>query len=287
MKDYLGYQGKVCVVTGAANGMGKAAVEILVDLGADVYALDHVTATTPGTSFVDIHLGDRKSIDVAFSMLPSKIDNYFGVAGVSGMKHNFVQTVEINYLANKYIIEKYLMDGRMGAGGVIAIITSMGGYRWERLVCDYAELVQAKSWDDAVEAIKDWPVELDAIKYGISKMAMNYYNIHMVKPLALLGIRINSLLAGSTATQLRSEFDNGMMQLMGNLSGQQKGTGARLAEPREMAEPMIFLGSQMASFVSGQQLCVDNGSAGMIEANDLPDIFSASKLLTQFKRLSR
>lgn len=33
MKDYLGYTGKVCVVTGAASGMGKATAEMLVDFG--------------------------------------------------------------------------------------------------------------------------------------------------------------------------------------------------------------------------------------------------------------
>ena len=36
MKDYFGYSGKVCVVTGAASGMGKATAEMLVDLGAQV-----------------------------------------------------------------------------------------------------------------------------------------------------------------------------------------------------------------------------------------------------------
>ena len=40
MKDFFGYEGKTCVVTGASSGMGKATVEMLVDLGAKVYALD-------------------------------------------------------------------------------------------------------------------------------------------------------------------------------------------------------------------------------------------------------
>ena len=40
MKDYFGYQGQIAVVTGAASGMGKATTEMLVDLGAKVYALD-------------------------------------------------------------------------------------------------------------------------------------------------------------------------------------------------------------------------------------------------------
>jgi NAD(P)-dependent dehydrogenase (short-subunit alcohol dehydrogenase family) len=40
MKDVLGYQGKQVVITGAASGMGAAAAQLLVDLGAQVYALD-------------------------------------------------------------------------------------------------------------------------------------------------------------------------------------------------------------------------------------------------------
>ena len=35
MADVLGYSGKVCVITGAASGMGAAATELLVELGAE------------------------------------------------------------------------------------------------------------------------------------------------------------------------------------------------------------------------------------------------------------
>ena len=40
MKDYLVIKTKNVVVTGASSGMGKATAEMLVDLGAKVYALD-------------------------------------------------------------------------------------------------------------------------------------------------------------------------------------------------------------------------------------------------------
>ena len=40
MRDILGYQGKTVVITGCATGMGAAAAELLVELGAEVHALD-------------------------------------------------------------------------------------------------------------------------------------------------------------------------------------------------------------------------------------------------------
>ena len=48
MKDYFGYKDKVCVVTGASSGMGKATLEMLVDLGASCYAVDFNTCDVKG-----------------------------------------------------------------------------------------------------------------------------------------------------------------------------------------------------------------------------------------------
>ena len=38
-KTLWGYKGKVCVVTGSSNGMGLAVARLLVQLGAEVYAV--------------------------------------------------------------------------------------------------------------------------------------------------------------------------------------------------------------------------------------------------------
>ena len=40
MNDVLGYEGRKVVITGAASGMGEAAARLLVELGAEVHALD-------------------------------------------------------------------------------------------------------------------------------------------------------------------------------------------------------------------------------------------------------
>ena len=40
IKELFGFEGKNVVITGAASGMGKAACELLIELGAIVYAVD-------------------------------------------------------------------------------------------------------------------------------------------------------------------------------------------------------------------------------------------------------
>ena len=85
MKDYFGYNNKICVVTGAASGIGKATVDLLLELGAKVYALD--IAKTPLTGvekYIEVDLSDKDSIDKAMEQVPTHIDSFFGVAGLSG-----------------------------------------------------------------------------------------------------------------------------------------------------------------------------------------------------------
>ena len=40
LKKLFGYVGKTVVITGSASGMSKAATELLLELGANVYAID-------------------------------------------------------------------------------------------------------------------------------------------------------------------------------------------------------------------------------------------------------
>lgn len=107
MKDYFGYHGKVCVVTGAASGMGKAAAEMLVDLGAKVFALDWAEVKLEGiAAYIHTDLSKRDSIDNAFGQIPGHVDSYFGVAGVSGTTTDFLTTTKIDLISNKYICEE-------------------------------------------------------------------------------------------------------------------------------------------------------------------------------------
>ena len=68
MNDYLDYKNKICVVTGAASGIGKATVDLLSELEAQVYALDvNELPDMPNVTFYKTDLNSKESIDDVFS----------------------------------------------------------------------------------------------------------------------------------------------------------------------------------------------------------------------------
>ena len=213
------YQNKVCVVTGAASGIGKALCEKLVALGAQVYALDRNKADIEGLSaFVETDLSDKGSIDA---------DTY--------------------------------LEKRIPSGGSIAYVTSCGGLMWEKWRKEYVKVMDCKTWDEMVAFMKSVSPKdgVGVMAYTLSKRAMNYYTSLKAVELGKRGIRVNALLPGSTDTGMKKEFEK-MAGGQDNLVKENGGAG-RLATPQEMADPLLFLNSDMAAFVSGLLLIADMG----------------------------
>lgn len=264
MKDYFGYNNKICVVTGAASGIGKATAELLVELNAEVYALDITKQDIPGVKeFIEVDLSNKESIDEAMERVPRHIDSFFGVAGLSGAKTNYYKTFTVNYIANKYITEEYLKK-RMSYGGAISYVTSTGGLYWDKYSSEFEKFTNAKTWDEMIEALHAQAKEdtIGMMAYPLSKRAMNYYMAKLAIELGPQKIRVNALLPGSTDTGMKKEFEveaGGMDALVA-----ETGTAKRLAKPEEMAQPLVFLNSDMASFITGLPLIVDAGANAMV-----------------------
>lgn len=155
MRDYWGYAGKVCVVTGVSSGMGKATAEMLLDLGAEVYGLDCVQPNDFLGKFIQVDLSQRNSIDQAFTQIPSTIDNFFGIAGLTGRSTDYTTTFLVDYTANQYIVQRYLLD-RMSKGSSIGFISSSAGLRWEKpeVQESYMDFVNA-DWDETIRLIEE------------------------------------------------------------------------------------------------------------------------------------
>lgn len=264
MKDYFNYKNKVCVVTGAASGIGLATVEMLVDLGAKVYALDRNETKIKGIKkFIQTDLSHKESIDEAFEKMPDNIDAFFGVAGLSGAITNYYTTFTVNFIANKYITEEYL-EKRMKRGSAIAYVTSTGGANWDKFSKEYQKFINCKTWEEMIQQLHKQanPDTLGIMAYPLSKRAMNYYTNLKAIELGKKGIRVNAILPGSTDTGMKKEFEieaGGEEALISHT-----GVAKRLATKEEMAEPLVFINSDMARFISGETLIVDYASTSLI-----------------------
>lgn len=256
MKNYFGYEGKICVVTGASSGMGKATVEMLVDLGANVYALDLKPCTINGIKeFIKCDLANKKEIDEAFKKIPEHIDSFFGVAGLSGAKTDYRTTFDCNYTANMYITLNYLKN-KMSKGGSIVYCTSTAGLEWKRFKKEQNKVVHAKTWEEVEEVTRKLASSAPAtFAYMYSKRCLSQFACEQAVEFAKLGIRINNVLPASTDTGMKQEFQD----MVGSEKGliEQAGLAGRLATPEEMAYPMVFLNSEMSSFISGLDMVVD------------------------------
>ena len=275
MKDMLGYSGKVCVVTGASSGMGGSLAQMLVEQGAEVWTASRGQVELEGQAgWVKLDQVSRESIDAAFAQLPEKIDCFFGVAGVSGVKNDYVETFTIDFVANKYLLDEYLAK-RMAPGGSITFVTSTAGVRWakEELIDEYKAIVDADGWDAMLEAIHDLDMDEAGgnMAYMLAKRAMNYLVASKAAEFAGRDVRINAVLPCSTASRFMTEFYEVM-------PGAQKqfeasvGNGKPVADPSVMGKACLYLGSDLAEYVSGHCLVVDWGLEAATLCGQVPDM---------------
>ena len=123
MRDILGFKGKTVAVTGAATGMGAATASTLVDLGAEVHALDIAEIAAPVKQAIALDLANPDSIDSAVGKLPDRIDALFNCAGVPGApRFSALDTMLVNFVGLRQLTET--LFPRINDKGSISSITS-------------------------------------------------------------------------------------------------------------------------------------------------------------------
>ena len=263
MKDYFGLNGKVCVVTGSSNGMGLATAKMLVDLGAEVYGVSRSETKVDGIkASIKCNLSDRNSIDEAFKQLPEHIDCFFGVAGLSGSKTDYLTTFNCDFTANKYITLEYLTK-RMSEGSTITYVTSTAGLNWQKFAKEQKKVVYAEGWDNTIAALGKLPtISPSNFAYIYAKRCLSMFAAEMAYVLGQKGIRVNNVMPGSTETGMKDEFEKmagGKEALLA-----ETGVAHRLATSDEMAYPIVFSASNMATFMSGTDIVVDSATNAMV-----------------------
>ncbi|MCD7808356.1 MAG: SDR family oxidoreductase [Erysipelotrichaceae bacterium] len=211
-------------------------------------------------------MSDKESIDKAFSKIPQTIDKFFGVAGLKGATLDFMYVAKINLVANKYICEEILVD-RINDNGAIAIVSSAVGVSWEKEgnYKFYKAAVEAKGLDETVQAIETTGMTRsnNGFAYVYTKLATNYLVAYLQNVYGGKHIRVNALMPGDTATNFGKEDG---AKVDPNKPSPYVGYANRTASPKEMAYPLIFLNSDMASFLSGTYVFADYGCSAEVIA---------------------
>ena len=259
MKDILGYEGKEVVVVGAATGMGDAAARTLVELGAEVHALDVAEVTAPVKQTIEIDLRDKASIDAAIEKLPARVDSLFHCAGLPGAPFSNLDTMLVNFVGQRHFTEA--MVPRIADGGAIAIITSVAGIGWAKNRESVDALVGTPDFDSGKAWCEANPEAANG--YLFSKQCIIVYTKQRAAALVPRQIRINCLSPAPTDTPMLPNFHNQVSKEF--LEEHFLAPIGRNATPEEMGDPLIFLNSHAARFISGHNLLVDYGYVASTE----------------------
>ena len=247
----LELSGKTAVVTGANRGIGKEILHVFASQGVNVFEC----ARKKNEQFEnDIRLLSEANnvviIPIYFDLIDSECISY-GIKEINKYKKNIDilvncagisdggtinqtttsrlrEVFQVNYFAPIQIIQMISrIMVRQKVNGSIINIASVGG----------------------IEANPGY------LSYGSSKAALIWATRAISKELGPLGIRVNAVAPGMTKTDMGGTFktDDQMNQII-NRTGLR-----RMGKPREIAEAVLFLASENASFINGEILSVDGG----------------------------
>jgi NAD(P)-dependent dehydrogenase (short-subunit alcohol dehydrogenase family) len=243
-------EGKVAIITGGGSGIGRAAAELFAQEGAKVVVAEYKTDTGQETVqaggeglFIEVDVSDSAQVQ---RMVQTTLDAYgtidilFNNAGVllfgtalDTQEKDWRWLMDINltgtFLCSKAVLP-VMIEG--GGGSIINMTSSTGAH-------------------DAAA---------NAVAYIASKGGVALLTRAMAIDHAEDNVRVNAIAPGPTDTPM----------LRDNLSPEDLEAFAatfpmkRLGQPEELANAVLFLASDEASFVTGAILAVDGGQTAQV-----------------------
>ena len=252
MNDLLALDSKTALVTGAAGGIGRAVAVTLAHYGARVVATDR-----PGASD---RLEQTKQLILERS--GSVLTGYADLA-VTG---------EVDKLVERAIDEFNGVDILVNAAAIHAYpapLLEISEADWDHLqdvnfkgclrLCQrLAPLMVRQGCGNIVTIASDSAFDVIAGEgpYGISKMSLVKLTAYLARELADTGVRVNAIAPGWVRTPMIEEYWSDPGFLKEAKAGIPLG---RIAEPEEIANVVLFLVSELASYVHGHCMVVDGG----------------------------
>jgi NAD(P)-dependent dehydrogenase (short-subunit alcohol dehydrogenase family) len=232
--------GKVALVTGGASGIGAATVGLLRERGATVVAAD----VAPGEGVVDLDVTDEVAVDALVGRVVDEhghLDLAANVAGTPGDLADLAssttaawrRTMAVNLDGAYFCVRAELRAMLAGGGGSIVNVASSAARMGVPGLAAYS-----------------------ASKHGVLGLTRT-----AALEVAARGVRVNAVSPGTVRTPMLAGFVGGDQQAL-EAMGRRAPMG-RLGEPSEVAEAVVWLLSDAASFVTGAVVDPDGGVAAI------------------------
>ncbi len=246
----VGLQGRVALITGAAQGIGAACARRFVADDARVVLVDIDTtrgealAGELGGLFVCADVGDAAAVQRAVHAAVAwggRIDVLVNNAGIFKAAP-FLEVSETDFDA----VLRVNLKGAFLMGQAVAramVVAGIGG------------AIVNMSSVNGVMAIPSMA------SYNVSKGGINQLTRVMALALADHGIRVNAVAPGTIATELAAQAvltsDDARQRILGRTPLK------RLGKPEEIAEVVAWLASDAASYLTGEIVTADGGRSAL------------------------
>ena len=236
--------GKVCVITGAASGIGAASAQRFTAEGARVVGVD-LAAGAPGEMSLQVDVSDEAAVREMYARVGAelgRIDVLFNNAGISPADDGSVldtsvqawQRVQDVNLRSVFLCCKHGIPHLLAAGGGSVINTA-----------SFVAVLGAAT---------------SQISYTASKGAVLSLSRELGVQFARAGVRVNALCPGPVDTPLLRElFAAEPARAARRLVHVPMG---RFARAEEIASAALFLASDDSSYVNASAFLVDGGISG-------------------------
>jgi NAD(P)-dependent dehydrogenase (short-subunit alcohol dehydrogenase family) len=241
----FGLAGRVCIVTGAAQGIGEACARRFARDGAKPVIVDvddgrgQALAGELGALYLHCDVGDKAQVDAAVAaamQAHGRIDVLVNNAGIFKAA-DFLEVTEADFDA----VLRVNLKGSFLMGQAVAREMARAGR---------GAIVNMSS----VNGVLAIPT---IASYNVSKGGINQLTRVMALALADKGIRVNAVAPGTIATELAAKAvltgEEAKARIMSRTPMK------RLGEPAEIADTVAYLASDAASYITGEIVVVDGG----------------------------
>ena len=232
-------ENKVCIITGAAQGIGRQIAEQFAADGAVVYACDRqaFTADNPQIHPIELDITDATAVKTALMQIfkaEGHIDCLVNNAGI-------VYNRKIGRIMREETERMFLVN-------VIAVLELIQLVSRLMARCGGGSIVNIAS----VTAVLGSPGQ---VAYSATKGAVISLTKSAAKELAPQGIRVNAVAPGIVKTERFAELYEANGEKIDERI--KRIALGRLGTPEDIANACAFLASDRAAYISGQILGVD------------------------------